>query len=160
MAVLFGVAVAGALAYFGWRFFAGGMSVPATLLLSQSVAIIQNLLRVHGSVGEPVADPQGMASRLVARVVAQRPDVVSGSQGLRPHRLSLAAIALAAGLEEREYDEAAKLLIFLALGTVLLELTGKPHQHALSLIDHKLITASQSVYLTYDETRDWLAIAS
>ena len=109
---------------------------------------------MQGRIGQPTHDPGGVANRLVARVLGQSPHIVSGVQGRRPHKLSLAAISLAAGLEEPEYSDNSKDLFFLSLGTVLLELTGKPFQYALSGIDHQIIDTSQAAYLAFDARRE------
>jgi hypothetical protein len=69
----------------------------ARLQLSQAAVVAQNLLEVHGA-GSEVAPIAGqLANKLVQKVYVERPAVFQGREVVRPHKLSLAAAALAWG---------------------------------------------------------------
>lgn len=115
--------------------------------LSAAAVVVQNLLEQHGHGGALARNAATIASKLVARAYNENPALFDGKRGKRPHKLSLAAIALAQEVEVQSEDRDSQLCFHLALGTVLLEITGKPQEYALSGNDHLLLEAAQEVYL-------------
>jgi hypothetical protein len=51
------------------------------------------------------------------------------------------------GLVKPDLDRETQLSVKMALGTVLLEITGKPTKYRLTSIDHALLEIAQGVYL-------------
>lgn len=118
-----------------------------TFKLSQVATVVQNLLELHGqgnALGRNAAD---IAAKLVAQTHAENPALFEGKQGKRPHKLSFAAAALAKGVVKLEEDRSAQLCLHLALGAVLLEISGKPNEYPLTASDHMLLEVAQRVYL-------------
>jgi hypothetical protein len=115
--------------------------------LSEAAAVVQNLLKAHGSSGALARDAGTIANKLVAWVYNGDPALFDGKRGKRPHKLSLAAVALAQGVRITTDDRERQLCFHLSLGTILLELTGKPHEYALSGNDHMLLELAQEVHL-------------
>ena len=114
--------------------------------LSAAAVVVQNLLERHGRGSAVARDAAGIASKLVAHVYADDPELFDGKRGKRPHKLSLAAVALAQGVMASKRERDSQLSYHLSLGTVLLEITGKPQDYALSGNDHMLLELAQEVY--------------
>jgi hypothetical protein len=127
-----------------YRMFAG---IYSNYRLGAAAAVVQNLLERHDHGGPLGRNTAGIAARLVARVYNNDPALFDGKRGKRPHKLSLAAVALAQGVEDMREDRDGQLSCQLSLGTVLLEITGKPQKYALSGNDHMLLSLAQEVYL-------------
>ena len=82
---------------------------------------------------------------MVAAIKDQQPAMLEGRRGARPHKFSLAAAALAnAAINTRYRDK--QLCLGLALGTVLLEVTGKPQLYLLGENDHVLLGMATQIY--------------
>jgi hypothetical protein len=115
--------------------------------LSVAAVTVQNLLEMHGRGHVIGRDAGAISSRLVATVYARNPALFDGKVGKRPHKFSVAAVALAHGSETMSDDRDAQLCYHLSLGTILLEITGNPQKYALSSHDHTMLVAAQEVYL-------------
>jgi hypothetical protein len=115
--------------------------------LSQAAVVVQNLLELHGHGGAVARNAGTIANKLLTRVYEEDPAVFDGRRGKRPHKFTLAALALAQGVKVMKDDREGQLCFHLSLGTVLLEISGKPHQYALSENDHLLLELAQEVYL-------------
>ena len=115
--------------------------------LSAAAVIVQNLLERHGQGGALARNAPTIASKLVGRVYNHDPALFDGKRGKRPHKLSLAAAALAQGVMDMNEHRDGQLCFHLSLGSVLLEITGKPQDYALSSNDHSLLGLAQEVYL-------------
>lgn len=115
--------------------------------LSLATATVQNLLSMHGQGNAIATNADEISGRLVAAIYVRNTPLFEGKLGKRPHKFSLAAVALAHGFETVAEDRDAQLCFHLALGTLLLEITGNPQKYALSSNDHALLGAAQEVYL-------------
>lgn len=113
---------------------------------SQVAVVVQNLLEMHGG-GALSRNAATIANKLVAQTHAENPPMFEGLMGARPHKLVFAAAALAKGLVKPDLDRETQLSVKMALGTVLLEITGKPTKYRLTSIDHALLEIPQGVYL-------------
>jgi hypothetical protein len=116
--------------------------------LSEAAMVVQSLLEEHGRGSALGRNAGTIANKLVGRAYDNDPALFDGKRGLRPHKLSLAAVALAQGVKVMKDDTEGRLCFNLALGTVLLEVSGKPHDFALSSNDWFLLDLAQEVYLT------------
>lgn len=114
--------------------------------LSKAAVVVDNVTGLHGIRALGV-DPAALANMLVGDVFNEIPDMISGKTGKRPHKLSLAAAALTKGISGFAANRDKQLVLHLALGTVLLELTGNPNPYALTGVDHFLIDKAQQAYL-------------
>jgi hypothetical protein len=113
--------------------------------MSQAGVTVQSLLELHNF---QEVSPNGaiVANKLVSAVYDESPRVVSGQAGLRPHKMTLAAAALAKGIIHFQDDLIAKRYFFLSLGTLLLEISEKPHLYALTDVDHYMLELAQKAY--------------
>ncbi len=115
--------------------------------LSQVAAVVQSLLELHGAGGSVGTSAAKLANKLVAQTHAEEPKLFEGRLGKRPHKLTFAAAVLANGVLAFRYDRAEQRPFALALGAVLLEVTGKPGEYPLTSNDHALLSVAQGVYL-------------
>lgn len=115
--------------------------------LSQAAAIVQNLLELHGTGTEIQGTEAQVATKLVARAFDEQPKLFGGKQGRRPHKLATAATALGLGAKRMTDHPASQQVLTLALGTLLLEIAGKPEKYAFSGNDHLLFDLASRSFL-------------
>lgn len=118
-----------------------------TLYKSQAAVAVQNLLEEHGRGTALERQAADIANKLVMQAHADNPALFEGRSGKRPHKLALVAAALSKGVVKAADDRTIQLCLHLALGSVLLELSGKPNQYALTSNDHSILGIAQEVYL-------------
>jgi hypothetical protein len=66
---------------------------------AEAAVIVQNLLVEHKEAGNLNRDPAEVANALISAVWGQKPDLFEGRFGTRPHKIAVAASALANALE-------------------------------------------------------------
>lgn len=112
---------------------------------SEAAAIIQNLLEISQKMGIFDYDPAKIANSLVAEVWEARPDVFDGKFGQRPHKLSIAAIALTCGIrtaKESEYQRG----LFIALGRILGEVSLNGSLYPFNSIDESFLQGASELF--------------
>lgn len=108
----------------------------------QAMAAIERLLTLqadHGLLADP---PRLLAERMISRAWAQKSALLDGTAGEAPHKLAIAAVALAVGVQHatEDGDGALQGNYLLALGHILDE-AAQPesrehfHETDLSLLD-------------------------
>ncbi len=106
---------------------------------SEAAVIVQNLLQLRKNEGGYYGDPASEATNLVKSVYEVTPELFNGKRGLRPHKLSFAAQALAYGLKDASGDS-RKTLVFLAcLEQVLQEVEKNQILYPLNQLDQTLL---------------------
>jgi hypothetical protein len=108
--------------------------------LNAASLTVRNLLELHGC---PFA--KDISCRWVAEVNAQKPDLFNGRFGQRPHKISVAAVALAQGFTP-EYDYAEGYAQG-AIGTLLTEVAVNGWRYPFNGIDHTLLQLADDLYL-------------
>lgn len=116
---------------FGW--------VKSTLRKSEAALLVQQALEARMEYCPRPFNPDKLSSALVAKVWDHKPDIFDGKLGKAPHKMSVAAIALASGLYDYDHDEDMRLPIQLALGIVLTEVVNNGRFYNLSGADHYLL---------------------
>lgn len=108
--------------------------------LNAASLTVQNLLELHGC---PFA--KDVACRWVAEVNAQKPDLFNGRFGQRPHKISVAAVALAQGfIPEYDYAEGYAQE---AMGTLLTEVAVNGRLYPFNGIDHTLLRLADDLFV-------------
>lgn len=113
---------------------------------SEAAAVVHNLLEHQAKIGLLDADPQQLANRLVSLAWEQKPDLFDGKSGQRPHKISVAAAALANGIDQFAQKDTNRPALVLALGTILLEIETNGRLYSLSGVDHTLIEAAAMIF--------------
>lgn len=130
---------------FGW--------VKNTLRKSEAALLVQQALEHHMPFGSRPFDPDKQSTLFVARVWDHKPDVFEGKLGKPPHKMSIAAFALATALRDFEDDDEAEIAILLALGAVLLDLFDNEPFYDLAGADRWLIERANQAYCEVVERR-------
>ena len=121
--------------------------IKSTYKKSEAAVVVQNLLEQQVSTGLFELSPASTANKLVGGIWDQMPDVYDGKFGQRPHKITVAASALAYGVSITEEGDQDRTALILCLGNVLMELEKNGRFYTLSNLDHELIEAAYTVYL-------------
>ncbi len=111
---------------------------------SEAAVIVQNLLEHQQNVGLFDSDPGPTATKLVGDIWDAKPELFNGNFGQRPHKLSVAAAALAAGLGNQWPNESSKNAVVICLGIALSEIEKNGSLYAFNGIDERLISMAIS----------------
>ncbi|RCW85444.1 hypothetical protein [Phyllobacterium bourgognense] len=123
-------------------------AIKNTYKMSEAAVVVQNLLQIslRAGLGNPAADCAQMANNMVAIAWKDRPDLFSGKFGQRPHKISVAAAALAEGVKIKPLPG-----VILALGNLLTEVETNGRLYPLHSVDHVLIEEALKVFLSAAE---------
>ena len=114
---------------------------------SRAVAVVKDLLEVQSHAGLLTEDSTEFANLLVTSVWDNMPDVFGGKFGQRPHKISVAAFALANGLRRLPAENENKAAIAISLGNVLSELQTNGNSYPLNSLDHELLGTAAEVFM-------------
>jgi len=113
---------------------------------SEAAVVVQSLLERQQATGKVLGDPAKIASELVAKVWDYKPDVFNGTRAGRPHKMSVAAYALANAASDSVGDRDTQLTYLIALGSVFIDLNLGNSPYSLNAIDNQLIQLSLETY--------------
>lgn len=130
---------------FGW--------IKNTVRKSEAAVIVQQALEAHTVISPRPFDPVTLSTSLVAGVWDGKPDLFEGKLGKQPHKMSIAAIALATGLYDFPDDSEAQLAIHLALGAVMLDLITNGRLYDLGGSDRWLMDRADQAHAEVAEKR-------
>ena len=111
---------------------------------SEAAVIVQNLLEHQQKMDYFDQDPGSTATRLVGDLWDDKPDLFNGSFGQRPHKLSIAAAALAEGLTDQWPNESCRNAVLICLGLALSEVERNGSLYPFNGIDEQLIALAAS----------------
>lgn len=117
----------------------------------EAVAVVQNALERLRKGGlfvsiPGVIDTPKMAKMLVETAWNYNPDLFSGASGERPHKLSVAAYALAAGVDRLEAENPLRPILSIALNNIMKELQKGDWLDSLSDVDNFLLEEALGVF--------------
>jgi hypothetical protein len=112
--------------------------------MNEAAAIVENLLRLHSQSGIFQIDPKQCSTQWIAFVLHHKKDLLGGSFGQRPHKISVAAFALAHGVTE---GPDSGIVALLALGTIVDQVTVNGALYPFNGIDRLLLEHADLVYL-------------
>jgi hypothetical protein len=110
---------------------------------SEAAVVVQNLLQ-HYELFD--LDPASMANKLVAAIWKEKPDVFSGKFGQRPHKLTVAAAALANGIYLFAKSDLNRNVLALSFGAILSDVEKNGRLYPLNSLDHQLLKAVASIF--------------
>ncbi|TQP67205.1 hypothetical protein [Vibrio cholerae] len=113
---------------------------------SEAAVVVQNLLAHQASIGLLELDPAKLSNTLVDVVWASKPDIFDGKFGQRPHKIAVAASALANGIEMFEGQNSTRLAIALSLGNVISEIEVNGNLYPFNSLDHRLLETSVAIF--------------
>lgn len=120
--------------------------IKSTYKKSEAAVVVQNLLEHQANVGLFDLDPAKLANKLVEIVWDTKPDVFDGKFGQRPHKITVAASALANGIELFDEGDLNRNALVLSLGNILSELETNGRLYPLNSLDHQLLEVSMSIF--------------
>jgi hypothetical protein len=112
---------------------------------SEAAVIVQNLLENQAGAGLLALDPAKLANKLVATVWESKPDIFNGKFGQRPHKIAVAASALANGICLFEDSNPNKNALVFSLSNILEELGTNGGLYPFNSLDQQLIQGAMSV---------------
>ncbi|MCD5979201.1 hypothetical protein K3169_10010 [Pseudomonas phytophila] len=120
--------------------------IKSTFKKTEAAVVVRNLLELQVRVGFFHSDPAKVANSLVAAVWDQKPDMFDGSFGQRPHKLSVAAVALAGGIENMEEENPDRAGLAISLANLLSEIEVNGRFYPLNGIDEELLGIAVVVF--------------
>jgi hypothetical protein len=121
-------------------------NIKSTYRKSEAAVVVQNLLEHQAKGGWFDMDPASLANRLVAAVWEQKPDVFGGKFGQRPHKITVAASALASGISFLEENDRNRYALVFSLGNILAEIEVNGMLYPLNSLDHQLLEIAASIF--------------
>jgi hypothetical protein len=110
--------------------------------MAEAAVVVQNLLEARGSLYELDRPAKDLANHLVGLVWAKCEAVMDGRRGQRPHKISIAAAALANGIEMFTPQGPNWHAIIGSLGTLLEEMGNNGALYPLNEIDYRFLGAA------------------
>lgn len=112
----------------------------------EAAVVVKNLLDIQASAGTLTLQPETFANKLIQLVWDQKPDIFNGSFGQRPHKITVAASAIANGIYKLDKDSPNRDALVLSLGSILSEIETNRALYPLNNIDRTLIDAAIVVF--------------
>lgn len=113
---------------------------------TEAAVVVQKLLEHQAAARTFYDNPASYANALITAVWHQSPDIFEGKFGQRPHKLSVAAAALANGVRTLTEIEPNRQALILSLGNLLSELEVNAGFYKLNSMDHRLLTTAAAVF--------------
>lgn len=113
---------------------------------SQAAVIIENILTDVVKIPLEQITFSAMANSLIQRAWESNPDLFDGRLGQRPHKLTVAACAMASGLECFERNSTNYRVLLLSLGVAINEIRANRHSYKFSPTDTALLKFSCSIF--------------
>lgn len=113
---------------------------------SEAAVVVQNLLENQARLGLLNRDPAKFANELIGAVWDSKPDVFEGKFGQRPFKITVAASALANGIDLLKDGDPNRDALVMSLGNILSELETNGRLYPLNSLDGELIDASMATF--------------
>ena len=128
--------------------------IKSTYKKSEAAAVVQTLLKHQADIGTLNLDSVLLANKLVALVWDSKPDIFNGKFGQRPHKITVAAFALANGIDLVAKDKQNQNALAIALSTILSEVETNGTLYPFNSLDHQLLETSMAIFLDFAEELD------
>jgi len=115
---------------------------------SEAAVVVQKLLESQANLGFFSKDPAFTANTLVAAAWDYKPDIFDGKFGQRPHKISVAAYAIANGIPTHASNRETQLALFISLGNILSELETNGRLYQFNNTDQYLLESATSIYMS------------
>ena len=120
---------------------------------TEAAVIVQNLLEHQFNCGILELSPPDLATKLVQEAWNGLPDVMNGKFGRRPHKFTVAAVALWRGIEAFGDDELNQGALLIALGNLLQEVDVNGALYDFGPIDNHMLEKIALSYVRLGEQR-------
>lgn len=126
-----------------------------TLRKAEAATVVQRLLENQARVGLVGFKPGPFANELVRAVWAQAPHVYDGSRGAIPHKVSVAATALANGaaaLIRRNAQDPDAYALIICLGQILQDVEQNEYLYPFNKLDEHLLSEAGGTFANLAES--------
>jgi len=113
---------------------------------SEAAVIVENLLQLRKTEGAFYGDPASEANNLIKFVYEKNPERFNGNRGLRPHKLTFAAQALANALKEAPENSRNTLVFMACLEQVLQEVEKNQVLYPFNQLDEFLLREALNIF--------------
>ena len=114
--------------------------------MNEAALAVENLLRQHSTSGLFRVDPKQCSTKWIAYVLHHEENMLSGRFGQRPHKISVAAFALAHGASDPGLGGDSMFVAWAALGTAIKEVAVNGSLYPFNGIDRTLMEHSEKVF--------------
>jgi hypothetical protein len=118
---------------------------------SEAAAVVQTLLKYQSDIGTLNLDSVRLANKLVGLVWDSKPDIFNGKFGQRPHKITVAAFALANGIDLVARDKQNQNALAIALSTILSEVETNGRLYPFNSLDYQLLETSMAIFLEFSK---------
>ena len=120
--------------------------IKSTYKKSEAAVVVQNLLEHQARVGLFDLDPAKAANIFIELVWESKPDIFDGKFGQRPHKIVVAASALANATQLFDSGDLNGNAVVISLGNILSELETNGRLYPLNSLDHQLLEGAVTVF--------------
>ena len=120
--------------------------IKSTFKKSEAAVVVQNLLEIQVNSGLFNLDPPKAANKFIELVWEEKPDLFNGKFGQRPHKIAVAAAALAHATQLFDRDDVNCNAIVISLGNVLSEIDVNGRLYPLNSLDEQLIEEAMFIF--------------
>ncbi|WP_417698259.1 hypothetical protein [Psychromonas sp.] len=120
--------------------------IKSTFKKSEAAVVVQNLLEHQLNSGLSNLDPPKTANKFVELIWDIKPDLFNGKFGQRPHKISVAAAALAHATQLFDRNDSNCNAVVISLGNVLSEIEVNGRLYPLNSLDELLIEEAMLVF--------------
>jgi hypothetical protein len=113
---------------------------------SEASLVVRDLLAHQVKAGYCSFDPELVSRKLIEMVWKTKPDIFAGKFGQRPHKLAVAAFALALGARLFDEGNPNRAALVIALGNLLSELEVNGRLYPLNSLDHVLLETAVATF--------------
>lgn len=116
---------------------------------TEAAVIVQNLLEHQFNCGILELSPPELATKLVQEAWKDLPDVMNGKFGRRPHKFTVAAVALWRGIKAHDEDRFNRDALIIALGNLLQEVHVNGTLYDFGPIDNYMLEKIAHSYVEF-----------
>lgn len=120
---------------------------------TEAARVLQNLLEHQARIGLLTGNPAQVANDLVELIWQERFSVLSGEFGQRPHKISVAAVALAYFIRILKEGNSDRDGFIISLGNLLSELNTNGRLYPLNSLDETLIEEAVLTFVNATKAR-------
>jgi hypothetical protein len=117
-----------------------------TLKKSEAAVVVQDLLEQQVKSGLFTLAAAPFANQLVQKIWQYKSEMLDGSQGPRPHKITVAAMALSAGVLLMDQGDLNRNGLILALGNLLDDVQRNGGLYSFNGLDHALLGSAASTF--------------
>lgn len=117
-------------------------AVKNTYKKSEAAVVVQNLLEIQAKAGHFNDDPAQAANKLIGDVWDKSPHLFDGRFGQRPHKISVAAVAISNAINDMGAGKSLQSPLAICLGNILSEIEVNGKLYPLNNLDADLIESA------------------